>query len=503
MASGKVALVGAGPGDPGLLTLRARALLEAADTVIYDRLVCDDVLALAKGAKMVYVGKEKSHHLVPQDQINEILVKEAQEADLVVRLKGGDPYVFGRGGEEAEYLVEHGIEFEVVPGVTSALAALSHAGIPATFRGMAQSVHIITGHARQNGELDIDYKALCNVHGTLVFLMAVTSMSQITGGLLEAGMNPSTPAAVVQNGTLPSQRTVTATLENIVSVVKSAGITSPAILVVGEVCTTREFLDWKSKRPLSGATVVVCRAKDKQGALTSLLKEAGAQVIALPCIQTVACNVDETREALRGLANYAWLVLTSPVGVSRLFEELSALGQDARALAPVKIAAVGEATSAALLAHGIVADFIPEHFDGKHLGQGLAKLVQPGEKLMVLRAKKAAPSLSSVLDSNEIDYDDVVAYETVIGASEDDAIAIRNAIKSGLVNYVAFTSGSTVEGFIDAVGDIQAEMPLAACIGPTSLKAAKSHGFSTICAKNSKLADLVQAIIESWKSDRR
>ncbi len=495
MAYGKVALVGAGPGDPGLLTLRGKELLEKADVVVYDRLVCDDVLQHAKNARLVYVGKEQGHHPVPQHEINEILGREADGAKLVVRLKGGDPYVFGRGGEEAEHLAELGVPIEVVPGVTSALAALSHAGIPATSRGVAQSVHIITGHARADGELELDFDALAHVTGTLVFLMSVTSMPEITKSLLESGKDPDTPATVVQNGTLPTQRKVSATLSTISEASSAAGVTSPAILVIGEVCDSPAGLDWRASLPLDGVQVVVSRPLDGAGGIAARLREAGAEVLELPCLDTRPIDDETVRNAISNLSRYEWTVLTSPRGARYLFEAIYRAGLDARALAGTKIAAVGQSTADTLAERGIKADFIPKHHDGASLGESLAELVGDGGRVLLFRAKAGATGIVEALSSKGVGYDDIAAYETVPADDETAAAAVRERIERGSARLAVFTSASTVEGFSRAVPGCGDGSVTAVCIGKSTEKAALSHGMRTVVAANATLDDLLRTTI--------
>ena len=301
---GMVALVGAGPGDLGLLTRRAAELLGRCDVVVYDRLINDELLGLCPQAKRIYVGKRVACHPVPQHEINQILVREGLAGRRVVRLKGGDPYIFGRGGEEARELAAAGVPFEVVPGVTSAVSALSYAGIPATDRTCAASVHFVTGHRRENGELGMDFDALARVGGTLVFMMAVSTTPEIARGLLAAGMDPSTPAAMVERGTTARQRRVDATLATVADASRDAGVTSPAILVVGEVCAFAETLDWYDKLPLRGLTVAVTRPADRLGTLTRRLRELGADVIEAPCIETRPVPSETLVGAIEGLREH-------------------------------------------------------------------------------------------------------------------------------------------------------------------------------------------------------
>lgn len=495
MGNGNVILVGAGPGDAGLLTLKGAQALRDAEVVVYDRLIGDGLLDLCQdSAEMIYVGKTQGDHPIPQHEINEILVKVAREGKRVVRLKGGDPYLFGRGSEEAEHLAANGIEFEVVPGVTSAIAALSYAGIPATSRDKASSVHVITGHAQGDGQLDIDYEALVRTGGTLVFVMAVSSMGAITDGLLEAGMDPDTPAAVVQEGTTPRQRRVLAPVSGIVAAAQEAGISSPAILAVGGVCEKAETLDWFDRRPLSGVSVVVTRPKERLGTLAGKLRDLGAEVIPFPCIETNACNEEGVRAALSDLPTYTWLVLTSPKGVQCLFEQLKALGLDARSLAGVKIACIGPGTAGELAKHGIDADYVPDGYDSAHLAQGICKQCSADDSVLLLRAALGAPDVVAGLQRLGVPCDDVAAYETVAVASADPADVAR--ISAGDVDYVTFTSASTVAGFAALVPDAPRDAFTGVCIGASSARSAAEQGYTAVQARSATIDSLVETLVE-------
>ena len=344
---GSVILVGAGPGDPGLLTQKGRQAIENAQVVVYDRLVSPAILSLIpRDAEKINVGKESSNHLVPQEEINRILLRKAQEDKRVVRLKGGDPFLFGRGGEELELLEAAGIPFQVVPGVTSALSVPAYAGIPVTHRDFCSSVHIITGHARAEAELHIDFEALRRTGGTLVFLMSVSSLPRICRGLLDAGMAPDMPAAVVERGTLPRQRKLISSLEKLPQDAKAAGVKSPAIIVVGKVCALSSRFDWFDGLPMKGKTVVVTRPEDRSGTLTQRLRELGAEVVDYPCIRTVAREENpELEEAMENLSRYRCLVFTSPTGPEIFFRRLRAAGRDARALSGLTLAAIGPKTA--------------------------------------------------------------------------------------------------------------------------------------------------------------
>lgn len=378
-----VALVGAGPGRLDLITVRGLDLLKHADVVVHDRLDTAELLAFAgvQGpagrARLIDVGKYAGSHPVPQGEINEILINEAKkpQVKLVVRLKGGDPYVFGRGGEEASALAAAGIPFEVVPGISSALAALSYAGVPATDRRHAASFHVLTGHRRANGPLDIDFRALVEAGGTDIFLMSVATLDDIARGLLTAGRDPETPACVVERGTSPRQRRIDGTLETISERAREASVQSPAILVVGEVCSLASELDWFDRLPLRGCRIAVTRPADRAKCLVRDLRALGAEVIETPLIKTVPRPVGELVPVMKRLSGFSWLVLTSTEGVRCLNEALRAADLDARALAGLRIAAVGPATASALASLGVRADLVPQRYDTEHLARELVERI--------------------------------------------------------------------------------------------------------------------------------
>lgn len=353
------------------MTWKGKMALEQADVVVYDRLVSPAILDLIPpGARRINVGKEAACHPVPQEQINEILLEQARAGHRVVRLKGGDPFVFGRGGEELELLARRGVDFEEIPGVTSAIAAPAYAGIPVTHRDYASSLHIITGHARAGKDLEINFPALVQAGGTLVFLMGVGALPRITAGLLEAGMDGTTPAALVENGTLPVQRRCVATLATLVQKAADMEIRSPAVIVVGEVCTLSDGFCWLERAPPRAADSGH-RPRDRAGALSQKLRALGAEVWEYPCIETVPlvpCPAMET--ALNNLKEYEWLVFTSPAGVEAFGNQMRTLGWDGRNLAGIRLAALGPGTARALSALGLRADYLPAVYDAAHLGQG-------------------------------------------------------------------------------------------------------------------------------------
>ena len=467
---GKVTLVGAGPGDPGLLTLKGRRALEQAEVVVYDRLVSPAILAMIPPkARTIDVGKEASHHKVPQHQINQILLEEALAGHNVVRLKGGDPFVFGRGGEELEGLAELGISFEEIPGVTSAIAAPAYAGIPVTHRDYCSSVHIITGHQREGKPLAIDFEALARTRGTLIFLMGVTAMPAIVEGLLQAGMPPDTPAAMVENGTTSAQRRCDATLATLPERAAAMGIHSPAIIVVGEVCALAPRLCWFDKLPLLGQKILVTRPRDRAGTLSEKLRALGADVWEYPCIETVPIlPCPGMAAALACLTDYQWLVFTSPAGVEAFQAELHRMRKDSRYLSGVKLAAIGTGTARALATMGLTAH----------------------GKVLILRAETGSPALTAALDRRAISYDDIAVYRTVYQNPRSEAL--RCALEAGEVPFVTFTSASTVKGLLATIGD-DADLShvTGLCIGEQTAAEAQRHGITVQIARKATIDALV------------
>lgn len=487
--NGNVILVGAGPGDPGLLTQKGLWALEHAQVVVYDRLVSPDILALIPpGAEKIDVGKESSHHLVPQEQINKILLDKAREGKRVVRLKGGDPFLFGRGGEELELLEENGIPYQVVPGVTSALSVPAYAGIPVTHRDFCSSVHIITGHARAGAQLHINYEALCRAGGTLVFLMGVTALPQICQGLLDAGMSPGMPAAVVERGTLPQQRKVVSTLEQLPQEAKQAQIKSPAVIVVGKVCELSQRFDWFDRLPLKGRQIIVTRPADRSGTLCGRLRQLGASVTGYPCIRTVARdNCPELDRAIEHLDSYRWLVFTSPAGPPVFFDRLHSAGGDARALAGVKLAAIGPKTASALERFGLRADLVPETYDSQHLAQAMSEVEGP---VLLCRASQGSGALPALFSKNGIPFEDISCYDTVYEAP--DSALVLELLKQNVL--VTFTSASTVRGFVESLPGADLSRVLGCCIGPQTAQEARKYGIATVTAREATMDSLIECI---------
>ena len=496
---GMVTLVGAGPGDPGLLTIKGREALTRAQVVVYDRLVSPAILDLVpEEAERINVGKEASHHPVPQEQINRILLDKALEGKQVVRLKGGDPFLFGRGGEELELLVRHSIPFEEVPGITSAIAVPAYGGIPVTHRDFTSSLHIITGHARAGKSLDIDFEALVRTGGTLVFLMGVTSLPELCAGLLKAGMEPDTPAAIVERGTTPAQRRISGTVSTLAPMAAEHQVKSPAISIFGPVCALAEQFDWFGALPLRGRRVVVTRPRERAGTLAQRLRDLGADVLEYPCIQTRPIwPCPGMEQAVAAIASYEWLAFTSPAGVEALWAMLERQGRDARALGGVRLAAIGPGTDRALRACGLRADYLPEVFDAAHLGAGLAARAKG--RVLLLRAEIASQDLTAALKRANISYDDIPCYTTVYESAQ--AGILRAMTQAGELDLVTFTSASTVKGFVSSVGELDFSGMTGICIGAQTAAEAARYGIPTLVAKQATIDALVETILKEVQRD--
>ncbi len=488
MKKGFIALVGAGPGEVSLLTLRAKELLENAEVVVYDKLVSDDILELIpQNAEKINVGKQSRNHLVPQEGINDILVRLGLEGKNAVRLKGGDPFVFGRGGEELEALIEHDIPFEVVPGITSAVAAAAFAGIPVTHRNICSSFHVITGHQKQDEPLNIDFESLVKTRGTLVFLMGLASLNDICKGLINAGMEEDMPAALVQYGTRSNQRKLIATVSTLRQKAIEQKFISPAIIIVGGVCVLSDSFDWFSKRELFGKEIIVTSPKTSENKLAKTLKAKGATVHHLPMIEIEKLKFDINNI---DLSAYTWLVFTSKNGVEVFFDALYATGKDARALNSLKIAAVGPSTKHSLLARGIIADITPSDFNGLSLAQKLAGIANKNDNMLLLRAQKASDELPNVLKNARIKYNDVKIY-TVNEIAEHSEKLVSLTQKQ---ISVAFTSASTVHSFMQ--NNVNTKNVNAFCIGEETLKAAQQYFENCYVAKTATITALAEKITE-------
>ncbi len=498
--SARVYLVGAGPGDPGLLTARALELIAQADVILYDRLIPAEALEGARGdAELLFVGKEGGGKSVPQEQNEALMVEHAREGRMVVRLKGGDPFVFGRGGEEALALRTAGILFEVVPGVTAGVAAPAYAGIPVTHRGLASAVALITGHEDPDkDETAIDWHALAAFPGTLVFYMGVRQLPHIAASLIDAGRPASEPAAIVERGTLPNQRTVAGTLATIAEQARAEGIRAPSITVVGAVAELATQLAWRAPLPLSGRTVAVTRARAQTSGLARRLRELGAEVVQAPVIHIQPVAGEEGEESLASppldLSPYDLICLTSPNGVARLFERLAQSGRpptDARALAGARVAAIGPGTARALAEHGIAADVVPERYVAESLVAALAEL--PVRRALIARAREARDVLPDALRARGAEVDVLELYETVAEPLSPPALAAARG-----ADYVTFTSSSTVRFFLEAAGGSADLSPTTriASIGPVTSATLREHGLEPhVEAERHDIEGLVAALL--------
>ena len=502
--SGKVYLIGAGPGDPGLLTLRGKEILECAAVVVYDRLVSSAILGMCNPcAKMVDVGKMPTHHKVKQSEINKLLVQFAIEnpSGIVARLKGGDPFVFGRGGEEALELVSAGVEFEVVPGITSAISVPAYAGIPVSHRGIATSFHIITGHEKDNAEISLDFENLAKCQGTLIFLMGIANMDFIAKRLIECGKDPKTPLAFIEKGTTPYQRTVMATLETAGETIARENVTAPAITIMGGVVELGKTLAWKKNLPLSGKRLVVTRAAKQASGISARLGALGAEVIETPMIETRTLDCPYVIPAKAGisfesLANFDILAFTSTNGVESFFKQLFAAGYDVRVLAGKKIASVGRITEKKLLEYGIRCDYVPEDHTGEGLGKLLAEKCSAGEldesRILLLQGNLADETLLKHLPKATR----WIVYETLpvteLPEWKRESVASADA--------VVFASTSAVENFAK-MADVHPRLSF--CIGRMTESAAQKHGFETVTSDETTMDSLVKKIVEYYSAGER
>lgn len=526
---GHVYLIGAGPGDPGLLTIRGKEILERADVVVYDRLVSPAILGMCNSkAKMVDVGKMPTHHKVKQSEINKLLVQYAQEypQGIIARLKGGDPFVFGRGGEEALELVAAGVEFDVVPGITSAISVPAYAGIPVSHRGIATSFYIITGHekAESNGELSLDFENLAKCQGTLIFLMGIANMDFIAKRLVECGKDPKTPLAFIEKGTTPYQRTVLATLETAGETIVRENVTAPAITIMGGVVELGKTLAWKKYLPLSGKRLVVTRAAKQASGISARLTALGAEVIETPMIETRAV---EGSFNWADLANFDILAFTSTNGVESFFTQLLASGNDIRVLAGKKIASVGKITEKKLLEYGIRCDYVPEDHTGEGLGKLLAALnpiPQSTEgatshltpRILLLQGNLADDTMLKLLpqatrwvvyetlpvvDLPEWKREAVESADAIVFAStsavENFCSVILSGVRSTESKDLNRDSSTTPNGF--AQNDNNACYPRKSfCIGRMTESAARKHGFETVTSDETTMDSLVKKIVEFY-----
>ena len=499
----KVYLLGAGPGDPGLLTLRARDILAAADTVVYDYLASPELLEhCRKEAELVYVGKKGGDHTMTQEAINALLVDTARAGKSVARLKGGDPYVFGRGAEEVEELVAAGVDFEVVPGVTSAVAAPAYAGIPLTHRTYASSVTFITGHEDPNkAESAHNWPALATSASTLVFFMGVKNLTSITANLTQAGMDPHTPAALVRWGTTCNQQSLISDVQHIAARSKEAEIQPPSLLVVGRVVTLRDTLNWFEQLPLLGRGVVVTRAREQASGLLHLLAQDGACCYQFPTIAISSVpDSQKVQQAIQNLSSYDWCIFTSVNGVYYFWSYLAQAGLDTRALGRAKVAAIGPATAQALRERGIQPEVVPEKYVAESVIESLTAHGIHGSRVLIPRAEIAREILPQELQRAGAQVDVVPVYCT--GLAQKSGEDILQAMNKGLIHYVTFTSSSTVENFFQLISpeQLQPFVPdqvRLACIGPITARTLSGFGFTPhVQPEEYTIPALAQALVQ-------
>ena len=495
-----VYLVGAGPGDPGLLTVAGAEALKHADVVVYDYLAGEGLLGFAPPqARRIYVGKQAGDHTLTQDEINALLVKLGLAGHRVVRLKGGDPYVFGRGGEEALALLDAGVPFEEVPGITSGIAAPAYAGIPVTHRLLASNFGVVTGHETPDkDDSDLDYKVLAGWRGTLAFYMGVRNLPPICNGLIAGGLDPATPAAVIHWGTTSRQRVVTSTVADLPAAAEAAGIKPPAIILVGKVVALREKLNWFEARPLFGRRVVVTRARQQASDLTEQLTDLGAEVIELPTIRIEPpSDPGPLQRAAAEVAGFDWIVFTSVNAVDAFFAALGAAGLDSRALARTKLCSIGPATADRLAAFGLRPDAQPPQYTTDSIADAIAA-VSPlaGAKVFYPRSDIAPPKLAADLAARGASVADAVAYRTV--PEQHDAQHAADLFDEGGVHWVTFTSSSTVTNFLALVGPekLKALGTRLASIGPSTSETLRQAGLTpTVEAEVHTIPGLVSAIL--------
>jgi uroporphyrinogen III methyltransferase/synthase len=507
---GKVYLIGAGPGDPGLLTIRGRELLQRAEVVIFDYLANEEFLKYAPAsAEKIYVGKKGGDHTLSQDGINDLLVQKGREK-LVVRLKGGDPFVFGRGGEEAQVLVANGIPFEVIPGISAAVAVPAYAGIPLSHRDVTASIAFVTGHERADKDgqdSKIDWAKLSTGAGTLVFFMGVRNLPEICGNLIRHGRPADTPAAVIRWGTTPMQQTVAGTLADIVQKVKEAGLKPPAITVVGEVVKCREQLNWFERRPLFGRRIVITRAREQASDFKSALEELGAHCIEFPTIVIAPPDSWQPLDrALERLALYDWVIFTSVNGVRFFMQRLLAAGMDIRELKGIRLAAIGPKTAEALETLMLRPDLVPDEYRAEGILDAFSGADLKGKHFLMPRALAAREILPEKLRERGATVDVVPAYQTLL--PHEDAARVADFFRRGEIDCLTFTSSSTVSNFFTLIQE-EDLLPFlhrttVASIGPITAETAAKYGLkSSILPPEYTILSLVDSIVSYFKEHRR
>lgn len=501
----KVSLVGAGPGDPGLLTLKGKELLEKADVVIYDALANPEHLAFAKpDAELIYVGKIADKHALPQNEINLLLVEKAKAGKNVVRLKGGDPYIFGRGGEEGEILSKEGISWEEIPGISSAIAAPAYAGIPVTHRDFTSSITIITGHESRNKEKSaLNWKALATGGSTLVFVMGVKNLAKITESLIEAGLDPETPAAIIYRGTTPFQRKLTSTVSKIACDAKD--FTNPSVIVIGKVVSLNNRLDWFIQKPLLGKTIIVTRAREQASQTVQTLADLGAYVLQCPAIKIEPLkNYKIADSAIGHLQDYDWIIFTSVNGVKYFWQRLNILGYDTRRLGKCKVAAIGPATAEALEKHGVRPDFVPDSYVAEGIIKGITQIDDNinGKRILIARAKDARMTLPDELAKMGAFAEVAPIYQTV--QDIENVPLIIDLLEKNKIDCISFGSSSTVRNFLAQIPVKYLQNPdlALAAIGPITAQTLRENNLkATIRPREYTIPGLIKAIVKYFENN--
>ncbi len=492
MGNGYVYLIGAGPGDPDLLTQKAAKALKKADVVVYDYLANNKLLEDCQpDAEYIYVGKQAANHAMKQEDINALLVEKGKAGHTVARLKGGDPYVFGRGGEEAIELRRADVAFETIPGITSAIAGPSYAGIPVTHRGVARSFHVMTGHFKDD-YAEWDWDALHRLDGTLIFLMGIGNIPRITQALIEAGKPADTPAAVIRWATYPTQKTVTGTLATLADDVAKAGIKPPGLIVVGPVVNFRDVLSTFENRPLYGQKIIVTRSRAQAGRLSGLIEEKGAEVVELPMIDIEKEATSNWSGVINKLNDYSWLVFTSQNAVDSFMDGLYETGKDVRSLGHLKLASIGSGTARTLKKYGLVSDAVPERAISEALAAMMKEKLNAGDQVLIPVGNLASDLLKNEL-SEICKVDTPVVYNTVIG--KESADYLKEELE-GSVSGITFTSASTVKNFNEMITKAGLEWPESKCfsIGPKTSKVLKELGIEPIESENATIDSLMACI---------
>ncbi len=485
MSTGLVYLIGAGPGDPGLITVKGAECIRMADVVVYDYLANPKLLEYAReDAEIIYVGKMGGNHTMSQWEINDLIVDRGKKGKIIARLKGGDPFIFGRGGEEAEELVKAGLKFEVVPGVTAASAATAYSGIPLTHRDFTASVAFITGHEDPTkDESNIHWDKISTGIGTLVFFMGIKNLPNIVDNLIKNGRSPDTPVAIIRWGSTPEQQTLIGTLKDIAGKVKEAGIRPPALTVVGEVVNLKSTLDWFETKPLFGRKVVVTRAREQASDFAERLAQSGAHVIEFPTIETQEPDSwNDLDAAIEKLSDYNWIIFTSVNGVKYFTQRLKDIGRDIRDLKGIKVCAIGPKTAEAIESLGVRVDFVPAEYRAESIIEGLGAEALKGQKILIPRAKVAREVLPD--EMRKLGADVTIAQTYVTVKPEDRKEETRKLFEEGKVDVVTFTSSSTVKNFVDMWGEEETLKMMngvaVASIGPITSDTARKFGLNPL-----------------------